>query len=315
MFELPLDYDLIFQYLDDYDIYSHYMGEEIVLGQRYKSPLREKDDNPSFSLFLSSFDRDRIYFKDHATGVTGNVFKFISLLFDISYREALIKVDNDFLLGIWNEKHCHCSPKLASNSKVRSHANIKLNVTSKPFSNQDLEYWQQYFITEDILNLYSVSSVQILHFNNGKVLYPKSLCFSYRIGKYYKIYQPFSVDYKFINNYPIHYIEGFEQLLYNQDTLIITKSMKDVMQLRVLGYESVSPKSENTVMDKKYFEHFNRKYTNVFVLFDNDGKHLGNKYPFKGIELPLNTTKDISDFVKKYGMEEGKRIMKDLIGH
>jgi hypothetical protein len=98
----------ILKYIDDYSIYSHYIGKELELNTRYSSPLREGDDNPSFSLFSSKKD-NRIYFKDHATSWKGDVFQFVKILMglgkpdSIPFNKVLQQIDNDFNLGLYIE--------------------------------------------------------------------------------------------------------------------------------------------------------------------------------------------------------------------
>lgn len=314
---LPRNYDTIFRYVDDYSLYCYYIGEELVIGQSYSSPLRKRDINPSFSLFFSSYDLGRIYFKDQGTGESGNVFKFIALLHKISYLQAFNKVDTDFLLGIWNDDIENIKHKLITKNVPKIKEKVEIGITSRQWnSSDDYFWWDKYKIDHKTLAKYNVTAVDVLHYkhkNKTHTVYPKQLTFAYRIGKYYKIYQPYSKEHKFINNYPSHYIEGFEQLPYKQDTLIITKSLKDVMQLCVLGYESVAPRSENIVMPDKYFDYFRSNYKNIYVLFDNDGKHQAHKYPFPSIEIPVALGKDISDYVSEHGVFAGEVLIRQIL--
>ena len=315
---LPKNYETIFRYVDDYTLYCHYIGEDFTIGETYSSPLREGDNNPSFSLFFSSYDLGRIYFKDQATGVSGNVFKFIACLYGVKYLTAFDIVDRDFLLGIWNDTSVQqITQKLIDKSIPIIKEKVGIGITSRNWKPEDSTFWfGKYKIPFIILDKYNVTAVDVLHYKHKHkthIVYPKQLTYAYRIGKYYKIYQPDSEEHKFINNYPSHYIEGFEQLSYEQDTLIITKSLKDVMELCVLGYESVAPRSENIVMPKEYFKHFKSKYKHIIVLFDNDGKHQAYKYPFPSIEIPKGHGKDISDYAQIYGTTLSKYLISDLI--
>lgn len=139
------------------------------------------------------------------------------------------------------------------------------------------------------------------------------MSFAYRIGKFYKIYAPYDKEHKFVSSFPRNYVEGMLQLEYKQDLLIITKSLKDVMVLHELGYEAVSPKSENTVIETDILSKLEAQYKRIVVFFDNDLKHKGDEYPYPQIQLPVNKAKDISDFIKLYGRIEAKNILKQLL--
>ena len=78
--EETLSVDTILKYVDDYSMYSFYIGKELELGKAYSSPFRD-DVHPSFSLFQGD---GRIYFKDHATTYKGDVFKFIQVILEKS---------------------------------------------------------------------------------------------------------------------------------------------------------------------------------------------------------------------------------------
>jgi hypothetical protein len=143
---------------------------------------------------------------------------------------------------------------------------------------------------------------------------PRGLCFAYREIDKYKIYQPHDLEFKFRNNYPNHFIEGFHQLKFKSDLLIITKSRKDVMCLYELGYEAVSAKSENTVIPIEYINHFKKRYKRIVVLFDNDMKHKGDAYEFDKIYVPIESgEKDVTDFRRRYGHESTVQMMKDIL--
>ena len=70
----------ILKYIDDYDIYSKYINAELELYTKYSSPLRVGDEDPSFSLYYSKYNKEVIMFKDQSTGNFGDAFKFVQYL-------------------------------------------------------------------------------------------------------------------------------------------------------------------------------------------------------------------------------------------
>ena len=62
-----------------------------------------------------------------------------------------------------------------------------------------------------------------------------------------KIYQPYS-KFKWLSNTSVSDLQGLSQLPKSGDTLVITKSLKDVMCLDIWGIPAVAPSSESCVI-------------------------------------------------------------------
>lgn len=101
-------------------------------------------------------------------------------------------------------------------------------------------------------------------------------------------------------------IEGWDQLPYEWEHLIVTKATKDIMTFRTIGYISCSPTSENsfrTILSKK--DELNRRFKRIFIFFDNDAagmkaaKFLHEATGWTVIILPQDHAKDVSDLVYK----------------
>ena len=57
-----------------------------------------------------------------------------------------------------------------------------------------------------------------------------------------------------------------------------------------------------------------RRYKRVVTLFDNDGKHKAEFYPFEEKHVPNEfVQKDITDFCAYYGHEKTSQLLKDLL--
>ena len=72
----------LFSCLEQEDIYSFYTGEPVVLNINICSPLRE-DNVPSFGYYYHRDGSGILMFYDFATKDTGDVVKFVSLLFKL----------------------------------------------------------------------------------------------------------------------------------------------------------------------------------------------------------------------------------------
>jgi DNA primase len=136
-------------------------------------------------------------------------------------------------------------------------------------------------------------------------------------GLIYKIYQPSQKNYKFIKVRP--YTQGLDQLVYKKPNLIICSSLKDAMCLRQFNFnvEVIAPDSENTMIKPYVINNLKNKFKKIITLFDNDqaGHTAINKYllhyNIHGTYLELE--KDLSDAVKKHGINKIKKTIAPLL--
>ena len=70
---------------------------------------------------------------------------------------------------------------------------------------------------------------------------------------------------KFITNANAYYMQGWKQLNRNNDTLIITKALKDVMLLDKLGYSAIAPNSESYNIPDNIIKEITSSYKNIIV--------------------------------------------------
>ena len=162
-------------------------------------------------------------------------------------------------------------------------------------------------------------------FYNGNPIKLRSVAYAYQEFKdnqvTYKIYQPYSKEFKWTNNtnYTVH--QGYRQLPDSGELLVITKSLKDVMSLLdVIGITAVGIQSESVMMKDSVMNEYKRRFTKVICLFDNDdaGKRLSKKYSDK-YNVPhffmpeMEDVTDFSDLVKAVGIEESRKIFNTCI--
>lgn len=273
----------LFECVSSYDIYCHFVGEEVPVGKTILSPIRT-DRRPTFILFVPE-DKDEVFFKDFA-GPGGDVFKFVKLFalyqesINIRSHVDIIRyIDNSMGIGLFeNTVKKEIKRRVLSTSFYASKRIIKFK--SRPYTDRDLEYWAQYYITPEILERYRVLSVRMLLNPQGEVIYTipmRTLTYAYVIFNKVKLYSPEEKsDYKWRNSCPGHYIQGLEQLkLYpsKNKKLIITKSLKDIMVFhRFLGtkYDVIAPHSETYNFSDKLLDMLIKKYDEIIVIFDFD---------------------------------------------
>ena len=306
----PLSESVLLEDIDEYEIYKYYMGFYPELRTSYSSILRKGDESPSFSMFTNLHPPCEYRWKDSGTGISGDIFKLVKMLFGLKNNvEAIKKIRQD----ITHENYGLTTGKISLKERPKDRGQTSISVKSQEFTEEALKWWYRYGITKSTLDYYNVTQAKWFKMNETQI-HPKDLCFAYRELMQYQIYQPNNPDFKFRNNYDDKIVMGFHQLKYEQDTLIITKSKKDVMCLYEAGFESVAARSENVIIPTKFLNYFDTKYKRKVVLFDNDMKHSGHIYWDAKVYIPVDSgCKDFSDFTKMYGVEAGRKLINQLI--
>jgi hypothetical protein len=300
-----------------------------------KSPLREKDDNPSFGYFPG--ENNEIYFKDFVLG-GGDFIKFVEIKFGIPYYDAMSRIIIDFSLGdhfFFNPQPAMKSVSIDNPQKkedvIRSTAPIKLTKRARKWAAHDYAYWNQFGVTKNILNEYKVEPIDYIFINTFPIKVDKyAYCFiEHKDGKEtYKIYQPFNLEYKWRNNHDYSTWQGWNQLPRSCEFLIITKSLKDVMSIvSTTKYPAVSLQAESVIPKDHIINELKSRFNEIYVLYDNDyDKDLnwGQKYAtnlvhkFNLTNIVINAewkSKDYSDAVKNHGSKKAKKILEESIAN
>lgn len=313
--KIPTDITLnyILSKVSEYDIYAHYLGQ-FKVGAIYNSPFR-KDKNPSFGIYYSKRTK-QLLFKDHGTGECGNIVKFVSLYTGLTNY-------NDILKDIVKQLNITTDTKLDSSKQYIPSSETVIGIVRQKFTPTDINYWSQFNISEKTLKKFNVNSIKY-YLCNGivKGIYKEdNPMYAYKVYNNFKIYRPLADKYtKWRNNLTEYDIQGYAQLPSKGDTLIITKSMKDVMCLYEMGIPAISPSSESTFIPNDILEGLKKRFKRIIILFDRD--NAGVKYLRKmslktGLEGLLVhkkfKAKDISDAIKANSFEEIKEwLYKEL---
>lgn len=312
----PITEEDILSRTTEYDIYSHYIGYKVPINTKFNSPLR-KDDNPSFGLFIAK-KTNRLLFKDLSTGESGNCFKFVKLLRHLgSYREALKEINRDLNLGILSKSNKGLTVK----NKYKP-SRTYISVKRKKLRSRDLEFWGRFGITRDTLRKFKVFPIKRV-WVNGKmksfIYTDKEPMYAFQIYNKFKIYRPYSKE-RFLGNCNRYDIQGLEVLKNTGHTLIITKSMKDVMALYELGYNAIAPNSENTMIPKEVISYLKKRFKHIVVLYDNDSTgakgmlEIKKAYNLKCRFIPTTLkVKDTSDAIESYGKQRTSVIIKNIV--
>lgn len=315
--DILLSNDDILERVDEYSLYCHYLGYEPIPGTgKYRSPIRPDDEDPSFGIFYSTKARNREFlWKDQATGEVGDIFYLVQRMFPPDTKQqARDRIINDMGLDL---RSTSTSERVVLHDPPASFVS-KISVIPRSFTTNERRYWDEINISAAINEYYKTTAVDYYWLaENQEVPYKgKEFTFSYQIWDKYKIYQPYATkDHKFRHNFTEQYIEGLLQLQYKSPLLVITKSSKDIQFLFSLGYEAISPRSENTPIGCYILDLLKQRYKTVVTLFDNDGKHKASHYTdCPELHVPINIGyKDPTDVARFLGVPTAKLIVDSLL--
>ena len=179
------------------------------LKKKINSPLRI-DKNPSFSLIEYN---GTIFYKDSATDDSGNVVHFIAKYNNITYKEAIKICLNILDFGTVITKK--------SNSIIKENITVEepllnnFKVEYKNWDNYDENYWKQFGINLDILNLYNVKPVSKLYCYDVLRWVGSKFCPIYSFSSFkntQKFYRPYALKRsKWIGNMQQNCIFGYSQ--------------------------------------------------------------------------------------------------------
>ena len=308
----PLTIEYILSKVSEYDIYASYIGQ-FKPGLIYNSPFR-KDTNPSFGIFLSK-RTGKLLFKDHGSGVCGDVIKFVREYTGISnYNEVLQEIVKR--LKITNKTVLKSTKPIESKETV-------IGIVRQAFTKIDEQYWGSYHISMPTLEKYNVHSIKY-YLCNGivKGIYKdENPMYAYKVYNNFKIYRPLGDKFtKWRNNLTEFDVQGYAQLPKKGNLLIITKSLKDVMVLHEMGYNAVSPSSESTFIPDVVLNDLKKRFKHILLCFDRDIAGVSNMRKVS-LKTGLNgflvhksfKAKDISDAVKTNGFESVHDWLKKLL--
>lgn len=313
--KLYLTKENILKKVNEIDIFKHYFKGSWELNVITSSPLRE-DKNPSFMVGVIN---GKLRFSDFGdSSFKGDCFQFVKDLYNLkSLDEVLRMIDKDLSLGFTSktisaEKVQYKKTEL----KIKNKEYSKLDVSTKTFTKQELDYWNQYYIDLKDLKQENVFSINKIFLNGKKIyLHPSEMVFGYRHSDSWKIYRPLNDrDTKwFPNNVPIDTLDGKENIK-NAPFIFINKSKKDYMVVKKLIPNSIAVQNEGMAcFTKENVEWLKTNSKRQILSFDSDVPGVKNsliiteKFGFDYCNVPRkfleNEIKDWADLAKFRGMD------------
>ena len=302
-------------------VFEHYCKLDVrLVGQDIKiKSLFNQEKTPSMCIYFSKkFNSYR--FKDFSSGYGGSAIDLVKSLHGDTYHNACVTIIEEY------NKFISTNGGDYSVSEIKQHSKYRVDkYILRSWDERDAIYWTNYNINSALLGKYNVRPIE--EYSMKKIdgdseisITIKSLyLYGYFTsdGELYKIYQPKTLDKKFIK--VKSYIQGSEQLE-NKKWLVITSSLKDILAIKSLSLniDVIAPDSENSLLDPEYMKVMFNKYGKVIVMFDNDEagikamKRYKELYPEVELLL-LPMSKDVSDSIKDYGALEVKNRLVPLL--
>lgn len=278
-----------------------------------RSPFRQ-DKNPTCSFYYSK--TNRLYLHDFATEEHIDVFEAVKRKLGLTYKQVLDRIIED-------------KDKFDTEFYVEESKENKLEFVIG--DNSLYDYYNRYHISKSTLLRFDVYSAKAIYINEEVVAKSTKTnpIFTYLFPSgNVKVYRPLSKDKskKWSGNANMRDIAGIKQLPKRGRILFVTSSLKDVMMLYELGYNAIAFNGEGYGVSGDTFEvmketlsKLDKRFEHVIFYMDNDapGIAFGTKLHYvhkkKFIYNPEHKPKDLSDYVQKYGVINGKRLIKKLL--
>lgn len=320
--------------VDEEDLWRFYLGKEFKVGKPFSAPYRS-DRNPSFVIRLDS--RDRLMFTDYGRpDLNGDIFDYLQKVHGMTLYQSIQQVNKDFKLRLHETGTTSTPiPKKPVIEERKIDSTKRFRVKTRPYEKGDYEYWHSHGISNKTLNKYNVYCVSKLSIN-GLLVYvynEHNPCYAYHFPEtdHIKCYFPSGNNkVRFVSNVNnLQDIQGYYQcnvkelLPDEKKVLVLTKSMKDCMVLRELGYDSMAIHGEAQKFYPDFIRHIKKYYSVILSVYDRDitgvqgAKYLWDEFRIPAYFLPRairsKTCKDVSDMNKIYGREKVKDFVDTIV--
>ena len=302
------------------DIMEFYWGEALVENvAKYKNPTR--GDRKGTCYFSNRTGRYYLVDKSRTKGVgigkeCLGCFDFVMWHYTCSFKEALERINFDMNVQQRPIKRViEVGVKFDADNRV----GVAFKVVTRPYTEADYDYWQQFGISPKTLRDFKVRCVSKYHSNSKnksrwELMYKKKdsdkdLCYVYLFGDRVKLYQPYSQFAKWRGNVKSDDIYGLDLLPIRGKTLYIASGCKDAMCLYEAGLDVIAPQSEKAGISEKIMSKLKSAFKDIVVVYDNDPTGIDQVQLFAEghgvsyITLPNEYGKDVAEIVNKTNLD------------
>jgi hypothetical protein len=318
--------------LNEEDIFEYYFSKK--LGYQFKiepntmyiNPFRD-DEDPGCNFYYNPLGR--LKFHDHSAGYNWDCFNIAQMYYSCNFGEALNLIARDFKVSeiSYDQKKVIQRKQLT----LESHYYRNIQVKIRKWTYSDENYWGQFYLDKKLLTTYNVHPISHAWMESGGIsnmIYDynyKDPGFCYYFGNdnkgnaAFKLYFPLRPK----GGLPRFYhtnssiIQGAREVDANAPFIVITKSLKDVMCLRLFNINAIAPMSESIILTGKQMTNIRKRFPTVYTLFDRDKAGMRSSIKYREVHgtipllMPSDYSKDFSDSLKDFGHQE----MLDIIEH
>lgn len=324
--EMQVTAEMILERISEEDIFRRYISNFQDINKSFCSELRI-DSKPDCRIYVSS--SNKLYYKDFANGDHLDCFYYVMKKFNCNYFEALNIIANDFNIKKLEYRDKIIPGFVKKMDKPIRREKARIEIVSQPFNYVDYSYWEQFGIDLELLNQYNVFSCKYVYLYKGINRYileynKKNPVYAYRFTRpddySYKIYKPLEPDKTkkwLFSGGASDDIEGYDQLNLHGDVLILTKSLKDCMCYRSMGYDAISLQGEGNKLEQELVNKLLNRFSKIIINYDQDPQgiistnKLIEQYGFD--HFYIDNAKDLSDYIKAFGIDKAKRLIKKKI--
>jgi hypothetical protein len=315
--------EFLFNNISQETLMEHYLGVPVKKGLFVCPSSIRRDSKPTCAFYKNS--KGNLIFKDFA-GISGDAITVVMEIFQCSYYQALRIVANDFKLIPYSKMEIN-PPKIQYTGNVLEETKSAIiQVELKDFTEKELSWWEGFGISKDTLKKFRVFSLKSVFLNGVYFMSSseKSPIYGYYGGKnvrneeLWRIYMPTKFNYRFLSNWSSSVVQGMKQLPRIGSSLVITKSLKDVMTLHDLDINAISPISETILISKNKFTKLLNNFEEILCFYDNDlagvkgAQKYKKEYNIRCIFINRKYSKDVSDLWKKSSYIQKLEITEDL---
>ena len=317
----------ILDYLTEEEVLNMYVDAESIPCTIQN--LARDDNNASLSIQYN--DLGKLRFHDFGTNFSGGLFDYLMWLFNLTFNDIIIKVYNDMRLKKLPPKIIRSNITLINKKSIS--IITKLDIKIRKFRDYDIEFWNNFGISQSWCkfgDIYPISHIFII--KDGQTMTISAEKYAYAFVEFkdnsptYKIYQPYSENYKWLNKHDKSVWDLWVKLPKTGNALIITSSRKDALCIWAnLGIPSTSLQAESLDPKSNVVEQLKKRFKHIYILYDNDFKNkenvgringlkLADIFGFIQIEIPEEyQSKDPSDLYKNHGKEKFLEVLNSLI--
>lgn len=274
---LDITPEQLLQKVTQKQIFEWVLKEPFEFGKRYKSPFRTHSNPEKGTCRFEERTDGTILFVDFGDTTTHRTcFKMVM----DSHQNCTLNEAVKIILSHFNlSKDKYEYKQIAKTTeyiKTDQPSDVIITYDPVPLEKKHKLYISQFLILPEHLvqdNVFPTYKFYIQKPNSiRRTINVYSVCFAIDFIDAVKLYQPYSIDYRFITNCNEDHIGNFDNLDEYGDELVITKSWKDHRVIRNLLFlkNVIYFQNEGMIPSIYILENLSKRFKLITLFFDND---------------------------------------------